>query len=182
MCFEGLAGAAGQAVYRVPMQEHSKNITLTPIGIIRTSFTRLEGMPIQPAGAAGAKGTVVVNDSLREGLADLDGFSHIVLLYCFHASRGYDLEVVPFLDDCSRGVFATRAPRRPNPIGLSVVRLDRIDGHILHVRDIDVLDGTPLLDIKPYAEEFNPGGDIRSGWLAEAAGRVAKTTSDDRFT
>ena len=157
-------------------------ITYTPIGIIHSPHKQLEGMPIQPAGAAGIAGSVVVSKEYSAGLKDLDGFSHIVLLYCFHASRGYDLEVVPFLDDRPRGVFATRAPRRPNPIGISIVRLDRVDCDVLYVRDIDILDGTPLLDIKPYAQEFNPDGEIRNGWLAGAAGRLAKTTADDRFT
>ena len=156
-------------------------ITYTPIGVIHTPHTRLEGMPIQPAGAVGVTGSVVVSEEYTYGLKDLDGFSHIILLYHFHASHGYDLDTVPFLDDHPRGVFATRAPRRPNPIGMSVVRLDRVDGNILHVKDIDILDGTPLLDIKPYAEEFNPDGDIRSGWLAGTAGRVANTRADDRF-
>ena len=156
-------------------------IAYTPIGIIHSPHKQLEGMPIQPAGAEGVTGTVEIYDAFREGLSDLDGFSHIILLYHFHKSRGFDLNVVPFLDDTPRGLFATRAPKRPNPIGISVVRLDRIAGNILHVANVDILDGTPLLDVKPYVREFDPTGDIRIGWLGRVTGTAADKTSDDRF-
>jgi tRNA-Thr(GGU) m(6)t(6)A37 methyltransferase TsaA len=152
-----------------------------PIGIIHSPYTDLAGMPIQPAGATDVCGTVEVLDEYAAGLQDLDAFSHIILLYEFHRSDGFDLTVVPFLDSVARGVFATRAPRRPNPLGMSVVRLDRIDGAVLHVRDIDVLDGTPLLDIKPYVPAFEPQGEIRVGWLEPHGQRVPGHRSDDRF-
>ena len=106
---------------------------MEPIGIIHTPFTRLEGMPVQPSGAAGVKATVEVLEKFRAGLKDLDGFSHIILIYLFHRSEGFDMEVIPFMDNRPRGLFATRAPNRPNPIGLSVVQLDGIDNGILHV-------------------------------------------------
>lgn len=154
-------------------------IELTPIGIIHTPFTELEGMPIQPAGAAGIQGTVEVFETFRPGLQDLDGFSHIVLLYHLHRSQGFDLSVVPFLDTEPRGLFATRAPRRPNAIGLSVVELERIEDGVLHVRNVDILDGTPLLDIKPYVREFDAQGDVRTGWL-ETADKDARTRRSDR--
>jgi tRNA-Thr(GGU) m(6)t(6)A37 methyltransferase TsaA len=156
-------------------------IEMEPIGIIHTPFLELEGMPIQPAGAAGVRGTVEVFEEFRAGLKDLEGFSHIILLYFFHRSNGFKLEVIPFLDNVSRGVFATRAPKRPNPIGISVVRLDAIENSVLHVKDVDILDGTPLLDIKPYVPKFDNRQGVRTGWLENARGRVSKQKSDDRF-
>jgi tRNA-Thr(GGU) m(6)t(6)A37 methyltransferase TsaA len=154
-------------------------IEYRPIGVIHTPHKKIEGMPIQPSRAEGILGTVEVLAEFAEGLADLDGFSHIVLLYHFHKSSGHQLSVVPFLDDRPRGLFATRAPRRPNPIGLSVVRLIGVEGNRLSVEDVDMLDGTPLLDIKPYVPEFDERSDIHLGWL-EAA-RERKRLSDDRF-
>ena len=157
-------------------------IEFTPIGIIHTPFTALEGMPIQPAGAACVPGTIEVFDEYQAGLKDLDGFSHIILLYHLHSSQGFDLEVVPFLDTQSRGLFATRAPRRPNPIGLSVVRLDRVENGLLYVRNVDMLDGTPLLDIKPYVPEFDAQSEVRTGWLEDAGKNVLSRRSDARFS
>jgi tRNA-Thr(GGU) m(6)t(6)A37 methyltransferase TsaA len=156
-------------------------IEFSPIGIIHSPFTELEGMPIQPTGAAGIKGTVEVFKDFRQGLADLDGFSHIILLYFFHLSRGFELHVVPFLDSTPRGLFATRAPKRPNPIGLSIVQLDRIDGGMLYIQNVDILDGTPLLDIKPYVPEFDAQANVRTGWLEKAKKTVSNRKSDDRF-
>ena len=156
-------------------------IEYRPIGVVRSPFTELAGMPIQPAAAEGAEGRVELFEEYRDGLADLDGFSHVILLVHFHRSEGYRLRVVPFLDTVSRGLFATRAPRRPNPIGLSVVRLDRIEDGVLHVRDIDVLDGTPLLDLKPHVPDFVPGEVVRIGWLEAARGNVSGRRSDGRF-
>ena len=138
-------------------------------------------MPIQPAGGDGVEGTVEVFEQYRAGLKDLDGFSHIVLLCHFHRSQGFSLHVVPYLDSKVRGVFATRAPKRPNPIGLSVVQLDRIEDGVLHIRNLDILDGTPLLDIKPYVPEFDSPVEVRTGWLEEARKTVSDRTSDNRF-
>jgi tRNA-Thr(GGU) m(6)t(6)A37 methyltransferase TsaA len=156
-------------------------INMQPIGIIRTPFIKPEGMPVQPAGGAGVHGTVEVFAQYLEGLQDLDGFSHILLLYHFHRSRGFNLQVVPFLDTRSRGLFATRAPRRPNPIGLSLVRLDRIENNVLHIRNVDILDKTQLLDIKPYVPEFDSQAKVRTGWLAEAGKTVKSRQADRRF-
>jgi tRNA-Thr(GGU) m(6)t(6)A37 methyltransferase TsaA len=156
-------------------------IEFQPIGVIHTPFTELESMPIQPAGGAGVKGTVDVFEEYRAGLKDLDGFSHIILLYQFHHSRGFRPHVVPFMDSQPRGVFATRAPRRPNPIGLSVVRLNRIEDGVLHIENVDILDGTPLIDIKPYVPEFDTHSDVRTGWLEHAGKTVSRRKSDDRF-
>jgi tRNA-Thr(GGU) m(6)t(6)A37 methyltransferase TsaA len=136
-----------------------------PIGLIRSPFTRREQTPIQPY-RSGAVGRVELLPEYEAGLDGLEGFSHIILLYFFHhAEPGYDLTVTPYLDDELHGLFATRYPRRPNPIGLSVVRLVRREGNVLHVDGIDVLDGTPLLDIKPYVPPFDAFPEATMGWL-----------------
>lgn len=141
------------------------SIHLNPIGIIHTSFKTRKGTPIQPWFAKGVRGTVVVDKVFTEGLSDLEGFSHIYLIYYFHLSEGYSLKVVPFMDDVERGVFATRAPRRPNQIGFSVVKLISIKENILEIENADMLDGTPLLDIKPYVSAFDHFEGERNGWL-----------------
>jgi len=156
-------------------------IELTPIGTIHTPFSNPEGMPIQPAGAKGVCGTVVVFEEYQAGLKDVEGFSHLMLLYLFHRSEGFNLHVTPFMDTEPRGLFATRAPKRPNPIGISVVELDRIDGGTLHVRNVDILDGTPLLDIKPYVPEFDSHTDVRTGWLEQLRKTVGNRQADGRF-
>ncbi|HXV20506.1 MAG TPA: tRNA (N6-threonylcarbamoyladenosine(37)-N6)-methyltransferase TrmO [Desulfuromonadales bacterium] len=157
-------------------------ITFAPIGTIHSPFTNPEGMPIQPAGAREAIGTVVIDPAFEAGLQDLEGFSHLYLLYHFHRAAPMRLKVVPFLDRREHGIFATRAPARPNPIGLSVVELLEVRGNRLTVRGIDVLDGTPLLDIKPYAEAFDRVEGSRSGWLASSPEEIARQRSDRRFT
>jgi tRNA-Thr(GGU) m(6)t(6)A37 methyltransferase TsaA len=158
-----------------------KKIVYQPIGTIHSPFQNIQGMPIQPAGAKGVQGTVEINPEYVDGLQDLDGFSHIILIYHFHISKGYSLKVKPFMDENLRGVFATRAPKRPNPIGISVVRLVRVEGNILRIENIDIVDGTPLLDIKPYVPEFDIAEERRSGWLSEKAKKVRKVKADKRF-
>ena len=143
---------------------------------------RPEGMPVQPAGGAGIRGTVEIFPEYEEGLKDLDGFSHVILLYHFHRSEGFKMRVVPYMDSRLRGLFATRAPKRPNPIGLSLVGLRKIEGAMLHIENVDILDGTPLLDIKPYVPEFDRQAKIRTGWLEEARKAVSKKRSDKRFS
>lgn len=155
-------------------------IEYRPIGVVHSPFTEQHGTPIQPSRADGARGTVEVFAEFVEGLGDLDGFSHIYLLCHLHKSAGYELKVVPYLDTVRRGLFATRAPCRPNPIGLSVVGLVGIEGNVLTVENIDMLDGTPVLDIKPYVGEFDDREDIRTGWLASA--RKRRKLADDRFS
>jgi tRNA-Thr(GGU) m(6)t(6)A37 methyltransferase TsaA len=156
-------------------------ITFRPIGIISTPFTVPEGTPIQPKAAEGIAGTVKLFPEFSEGLQDLSGFSHIFLIYHFHFCQGFSLLVKPFLDDEKRGVFATRAPARPNPIGLSVVRLDGIEADTLHIRDVDMLDGTPLLDIKPFVPEFDTRDQVRIGWLTENLEKLKTMKDDGRF-
>lgn len=146
-----------------------------PIGLIHSPFKELEGMPVQPAGAGGTQGSVEIFPDFREGLKDLEGFSHIFLLYHFHRSRGYDLCVTPFLDNQPRGLFATRAPRRPNPIGLSVVKLLDVSGGILRIEGVDIVDGTPLLDIKPYVRKFDGPSETRDGWYEIGPLNLAQT-------
>jgi tRNA-Thr(GGU) m(6)t(6)A37 methyltransferase TsaA len=136
---------------------------MKPIGVIHSPFTDKAQTPIQ-AVRSQALGQVEVYPEFSAGLQDLDGFSHIILLYVFHQSNGYTLQVKPFLDDQVRGLFATRYPRRPNPIGLSVVRLLARQENILDIEGVDMLDGTPLLDIKPYVPDFDVRNGTRTGW------------------
>jgi tRNA-Thr(GGU) m(6)t(6)A37 methyltransferase TsaA len=152
-----------------------------PIGIIHSPFKSLEGMPIQPIGAIGVRAEVEIFPEYVEGLQDLEGFSHIILLYHCHLSKAYKLKVKPFLDDVERGLFATRAPARPNPIGMSVVRLIQIERTTLSVQDIDIIDKTPLLDIKPFVPDFDVRKTAKKGWLEKKAQNAEKISDDGRF-
>jgi tRNA-Thr(GGU) m(6)t(6)A37 methyltransferase TsaA len=152
------------------------------IGIIHTPYKTKDGMPIQPSGAKGIKGTIKINPDLAEGLKDLEGFSHVILLYHFHKVTDYELMVVPFMDDQLRGVFSTRAPKRPNSIGLSVVKLNGVEGNILHVENIDVLDGTPLIDIKPLIPDIDFANVEKLGWLEGKTEKMSDKKADKRFT
>jgi tRNA-Thr(GGU) m(6)t(6)A37 methyltransferase TsaA len=157
------------------------NVTYRAIGVVHSSFVNPKGMPIQPTGDASAPGLVEVFPEYVEGLRDLDGFSHVILLYHMHAVRRVSLTVIPFLGDQPHGVFATRAPARPNPIGLSILGLTRVDGGVLHLANVDILDGTPVLDVKPYVPEFDKPRHVRVGWLEKARQHVRSRKSDDRF-
>jgi tRNA-Thr(GGU) m(6)t(6)A37 methyltransferase TsaA len=159
-----------------------KAVQYAPIGIIHSPFTEPKGTPIQPTAEETAAGRIEVFPEYEAGLRDLEGFSHIILLYHCHRASPFDLEVKPFLDDHVHGVFATCAPARPNAIGLSVVRLVEIVGATLRVRDLDVLDGAPLLDIKPYVPEFDVRQGTRTGWLEGRAGRLSVAKDDGRFS
>ena len=156
-------------------------IEYRPIGLIHSPFEKPAGMPIQPTGAGGICGTAEVFPEFATGLKDLDGFSHIILLYHFHRSGAPELVIEPFLDSQPRGVFATRAPMRPNPIGISVVRLTKIVANILHIENVDILDGTPLLDIKPYVPAFDHHPVERFGWLEGTSQHAQQAVSDERF-
>ena len=159
-----------------------QEIIFRPIGVVHSPFKEPTGTPIQPGAAQGTAGVVEILPAYQEGLQDLEGFSHLILLYHFHLARGFSLKVKPFLDDTERGLFATRAPARPNPIGLSIVRLNRIEGSKLHIQDVDIVDGTPVLDIKPYVPAFDAPEDIRTGWLEESGRDVKNRKADDRFS
>jgi len=148
---------------------------------VRSPFTRLEGMPLQAVAGSEIRGRIEIEPRFAPGLRDLDGFSHLHLVTHLHRGAPGGLEVVPFLDDTVRGIFATRSPRHPNPIGLSVVRLLAVDGRVLEIAGVDLLDGTPILDIKPYVPEFDSVAAERTGWLHEAAKRVHNVTADRRF-
>jgi tRNA-Thr(GGU) m(6)t(6)A37 methyltransferase TsaA len=138
---------------------------MKPIGVIHTPFNDKSQTPIQPTRSQ-ATGRVEVFPEFAAGLKDLEEFSHIILLYAFHCSSGYSLQVKPFLDDQLRGLFATRHPCRPNPIGLSIVRLLACRENILDIEGVDMLDGTPLLDIKPYVPDFDVRTEVKTGWYA----------------
>lgn len=157
-------------------------IKFESIGIIRTSYKTLENMPIQPMGAKGEKAIIELNSKFVDGLKDLEEFSHITLIYHLHKVKDYKLQVTPFMDTEEHGVFATRSPRRPNAIGISTVRLIRVNDNILHIEDADVLDGTPLLDIKPFFIQFDNRENTKSGWLDRKWDDKHKTLkSDERF-
>jgi tRNA-Thr(GGU) m(6)t(6)A37 methyltransferase TsaA len=156
-------------------------INYRPIGFIRSPFKNIAGMPIQPAGAANVTGTIEIDPEFAEGLQDLADFSHIILLYHFHQVQTSQLIVTPFLDSQPHGVFATRAPKRPNPIGLSIVKLLSVEQNILHIENVDILDGTPLLDIKPYVPAFDQQPAERIGWLEQTHENVQDKKSDSRF-
>lgn len=154
-------------------------IEYKPIGFVHSPFKQRKGTPIQPSRSKNIEGTVRIEDEFVGGLNDLDGFSHIILLCHLHRSRGFHLKVVPYLDTELRGLFATRSPNRPNPIGLSVVELLGIDGDTIQIRGVDLIDGTPVLDIKPFVREFDDRAGSRMGWLENA--REGVETADDRF-
>jgi tRNA-Thr(GGU) m(6)t(6)A37 methyltransferase TsaA len=156
-------------------------MTCRPIGVIHSPFKQPHGTPIQPAAGRDVEGTVEVFPEYVEGLKDVDGFSHVILIYGFHLSKGFSLRVKPYLDEGLHGVFATRAPARPNAIGMSVVRLVRAQGGTLHVRDLDIVDGTPLLDIKPYVPEFDAPDVQKVGWLEKNVRGLPKARDDGRF-
>ncbi|RJP26681.1 MAG: tRNA (N6-threonylcarbamoyladenosine(37)-N6)-methyltransferase TrmO [Actinobacteria bacterium] len=158
-----------------------KEIKLRPIGTIHTPFKENLGTPIQPEGGRDVEAMVEVLPEFTRGLEDLGGFSHIILLYLFHQCQATKLTVTPFLDDVERGVFSTRAPVRPNHIGVSVVRLDRIEGNVLYIRDIDIVDGTPLLDIKPHIPRIDCPGATRIGWLQGMDDRIGQKRDDGHF-
>lgn len=148
-----------------------------PIGVVHTPFNSLEGMPIQPTSDVSGSGIVEIFPDFVDGLKDIEGFSHIYLLCHLHEVHQAKLTVTPFLDREPRGIFATRAPCRPNPIGLSLVRLVRVENNLVYVERIDVLNETPLLDIKPYVPAFESLQEVRTGWLEQAR----RQRSDTRF-
>ena len=157
-------------------------IVFRPIGIIHTPFRKPEGTPIQPAGGTDVEGWIEIFPEFGEGLSDLDGFSHLILLYHCNQAKPFQLKVAPFLDDREHGVFATRSPSRPNPIGISVVRLMKVGEDRLVIRDLDILDRTPLLDLKPYVPAFDVRECDRIGWLADRHENAGTMRDDGRFS
>jgi tRNA-Thr(GGU) m(6)t(6)A37 methyltransferase TsaA len=160
------------------------NIAVTPIATIKTPFVTLEDMPIQPRGAKDVYATIEFHPEYQAGLKDLDGFSHVYLIYHFHKIANHQLEVIPFNDktNSQRGIFSTRSPVHPNKIGLSIVELVSVTDNTVTIKGIDVLDGTPLLDIKPYIENFDKiDGPVKSGWMKSSLQEVINKRSDGRF-
>jgi tRNA-Thr(GGU) m(6)t(6)A37 methyltransferase TsaA len=166
----------------MPKGESVNEIKYKPIGVIHSPFKEPKGTPIQPAGAKGINGTVEIFPEYAEGLKDIEGFSHIILLYHFHLSKGATLIAKPYMDSEAHGVFAMRGPSRPNPIGISVVCLVKVEGNTLHIQDVDIVDGTPLLDIKPYVPEFDIREVERIGWLEKSVHKLSESKDNGRFT
>ncbi|MDL2270520.1 tRNA (N6-threonylcarbamoyladenosine(37)-N6)-methyltransferase TrmO [Methanobrevibacter sp. OttesenSCG-928-I08] len=158
-------------------------INLSEIGRIYSPFKKIEGMPVQPIGAEEVKGEIHVSKEYEKGLKDIDGFSHLTLIYYLHKCEGHNLEVTPFLDNSAHGVFATRSPKRPNNLGISVVQLDKVEGNILHISNVDVLDGTPVIDIKPYVPQLyeKTVKNLKVGWFENKHGDAVNKKADKRF-
>jgi tRNA-Thr(GGU) m(6)t(6)A37 methyltransferase TsaA len=167
------------------IEERFTNFKIEEIGKIFTEFTEPKGIPIQPSNDKKHKGRIEIYPEFTKGLKDLDGFSHIIVLFYFHLSKSTKLEVIPFLDTVVRGVFATRAPVRPNHIGLSIVELLSQKDNILHIQGVDMVNGTPVLDIKPYVGGFDipksTSGEVRIGWLKEFVDESGRRRADNRF-
>lgn len=159
-----------------------KQITFQPIGKIRSEFKTVEGTPIQPTGAEGIEGKIELMPEFEEGLIDLEDFSHLILLYHCHLAGKCSLKNKPFLEDKEHGIFAIRAPSRPNSIGLSVVRLKKIEKNIIYIKDVDIVDDTPLLDIKPYVSEFDIREDVKTGWYEKNVHKLSEKKDDGRFS
>jgi tRNA-Thr(GGU) m(6)t(6)A37 methyltransferase TsaA len=166
----------------MPKGESMNEIKYKPIGVIHSPFKEPKGTPIQPAGAEGTGGIAEIFPEYAEGLKDIEGFSHIILLYHFHLSKGPALMAKPYMANEMHGVFAMRGPNRPNPIGISIVRLAKVEGNMLYVRDVDIVDGTPLLDVKPYVPEFDIREVERIGWLERNVHKLSESKNNGRFT
>ncbi|MCC3145725.1 tRNA (N6-threonylcarbamoyladenosine(37)-N6)-methyltransferase TrmO [Halanaerobium sp. Z-7514] len=157
-------------------------ITYKEIGKIRSNFKEAEGTPIQPTAKDSAKGRIELLAEYKQGLKDLAGFSHLILLYHCHKAGKAALTVKPFMEDKPHGIFSIRAPSRPNSIGLSVVQLEKIEDNIIYIKDVDILDKTPLLDIKPYVPEFDRRENVKIGWLEKNVAKLSSMKDDGRFT
>lgn len=158
-----------------------KSIIFQPIGIIHSAFDKPQGTPIQFSGAKDSYGEIEIFPEFIDGLADLEGFSHIILLYHFHLIEKKSLKVIPFMDNSEHGIFATRSPARPNPIGLSIVRLNKIEDNKLYIEGVDIVNGTPLIDIKPYVAQFDAVDSDRIGWLEKNFHKHDSIKDDGRF-
>ncbi len=163
------------------MANYLNTLTYKPIGIVHSPFKEPKNVPIQATASKGIIGSLEIFPEYIEGLKDLEGFSHIILLYHFHMTKGCPLVVKPFLDDTLHGIFATRSPARPNPVGISIVQLTRIENNTLYVQDIDIINGTPLLDIKPFVPKFDCRKTSKIGWFKGKINKLATTKDDGRF-
>ena len=158
-----------------------EDIIYKPIGIIHSPFKEPQGTPIQPSAGKNVKGNIEVFPEYVKGLKDLKGFSHIILIFHFHLVKKSKLLAKPFMDDKIHGIFSIRGPSRPNPIGFSIVKLTDIKDNILYIQDLDILDATPLLDIKPYVAEFDQREKIKIGWLENNINKLHSSKDDGRF-
>lgn len=156
-------------------------ITYQSIGEIRSPFKGPKGTPIQPTAAGSAAGKIELLPEYQEGLKDLAGFSHLILLYHCHQAGKASLTGKPFMEDKEHGIFSIRAPSRPNSIGLSIVQLEKIEANILYIKDVDILDKTPLLDLKPYVPEFDRRDEVKIGWMEENINKLSSVKDDGRF-
>lgn len=157
-------------------------ISIQPIGKIFSKHLTPKGTPIQFSGAKDSFGTIEIFSEYQKGLKDVEGFSHIILLYFFNQIKKSKLSVKPFMDDCEHGIFATRSPSRPNPIGLSIVKLIKVEENKLFVQGLDILNETPLIDIKPYVPNFDAIEAEKIGWLEKNVHKHSTTKDDGRFT
>ena len=159
-----------------------EKISYNPIGIIHSSYKQMKGVPIQGALSKNSSGKVEVFPEYESGLKDLEGFSHIILLYHFHLVKGYSLQSKPFLENKKRGIFAIRSPKRPNPIGFSIVKLEKMVGNVLYISEVDIIDGSLLLDIKPYVSKFDVRTDTKDGWLTKKMMEAREHRADNRYS
>ena len=159
-----------------------KKVTYEPIGIIHSKYKKKEGVPIQGVLSKNSNGEIEIFPRYHDGLKDLEKFSHIILIYHFHLATKYSLLVKPFLEEKEHGIFACRAPKRPNPIGISVVKLEKVIGNVVYISECDIIDGTPLLDIKPYVSKFDIRDDVKDGWLTGKLEDVKEHKADDRYS
>jgi tRNA-Thr(GGU) m(6)t(6)A37 methyltransferase TsaA len=158
-----------------------KEVVYKPIGVVHSPFKEPRDVPIQSAAARGVTGYVEVAREYVEGLRDVEGFSHLILVYHCHLAQDYSLLVKPFLDDSLHGVFSTRAPSRPNPVGVSIVRLVKMGKNMLHIQNVDITDGTPPLDIKPFVPDFDRRKEVRIGWLTKNIYKLRSSRDHGRF-
>jgi tRNA-Thr(GGU) m(6)t(6)A37 methyltransferase TsaA len=159
-----------------------EKVTYEPIGIIHSKYKKKEGVPIQGVLSKNSNGKIEIFSQYQDGLKDLEKFSHIILIYHFHLATKYSLSVKPFLEEKEHGIFACRAPKRPNPIGISVVKLEKVIGNVVYISECDIIDGTPLLDIKPYVSKFDIRDDVKDGWLTGKLEDVKEHKADDRYS
>jgi len=155
-----------------------KSIKIGPIGIIHTTYKEPKGIPIQGKFEKGVIGTIRLFPKYQAGLKDIEGFSHVILIYHFNRSKEERLVSKPFLEDIEHGIFAIRSPHRPNHIGFSIVKLKSVQGNVITFSEVDILDGTPLLDIKPYVKHFDSRDKVKNGWIGKhfKNGNIPKRT------
>jgi len=157
------------------------SIRYRPIGIINTPFKHPKGTPIQSVGGEDISAAIEIFPEYTDGLKDIEGFSHLILIYHMHLVKKYNLKVTPFLGHSEHGIFSMRAPVRPNPVGSSIVRLEKVEGNLLYINEIDILDGTPLLDLKPFIPIFDTRAAVRTGWFENNLKNISKIKNDGRF-